>query len=485
MKILPSAGREKSHRTNDRNVLTMLGSLVLCLAGLALIEDAAWATTTYTVNTTLDEIDDNVSDGICHTGANTCTLRAAVMQASRAIDPTVTIALPPGHYVLTRQVSGVADETNGDLNFLSPPTGNPTIRLFGADRATTIIDANQIDRAITVEPGRTLDLRDVTVLNGRAIAGIPNGGGIRNNSGTLIVSDSRVQDNVAGSRGGAIHSTGSLTLFRCDLSANQATFGGALYAEGAAAVTDIRASRVLGNQATQSGGAMIAFGQTRVSETEVSQNSAATIGGGIVAASSLTIVNTTIANNLANTFGGGLTTVDSPSAITNIYNSTIVGNAADQDQDFEGLGGGVYTPGSSGQVNIYNTIIAGNTVSNSPQPDDCRGIIKTHARNLFGNTNGCTIDQISGSWDFLNSLNFLGPLQNNGGPTQTIALLAGSNAINAGTPGAGCLDNTSTTIAIDQREFPRNVGVCDLGAYEFGAIDPNNLIFRNGFEFFE
>ena len=464
-----------------KRFIPTLGALMAIGAILATgLPRVACADITYTVNSTLDQLDDDLLDGICHTAANTCTLRAAVMSASRASGAGATIVLPPGVYGLTRPVTGLNDEENGDLDFLSPSTGNPTIFLMGSGMDTTIIDANQIDRVIEVGLDRTVVINGVTIRHGFTDR---DGGGIAA-FGALTITDSRVEEN-RGRYGGGIHSSNNLSVLHCEFVGNQALdAGGALfYSQQPLILTPllvVSQSRIRGNHAHYGGGVYVAH-TTRIIETEISQNSAATIGGGIVAAFSLTIVNTTIANNLANTFGGGLTTVDSPSAITNIYNSTIVGNAADQDQDFEGLGGGVYTPGSAGQVNIYNTIIAGNTVSNSPQPDDCRGIIKTHARNLFGSTNGCTIDQISGSWDFLNSLNFLGPLQNNGGPTQTIALLAGSNAINAGTPGAGCLDNTSTTIVTDQRGFPRNVGICDLGAYEYGATDPD-VIFRSGFD---
>ena len=69
----------------------------------------------------------------------------------------------------------------------------------------------------------------------------------------------------------------------------------------------------------------------------------------------------------------------------------------------------------------------------------------------------------------------LRPLKNNGGPTQTHALVAGSPAIDAGNPG-GCRDNSGALLQTDQRGFPRNVdgnsdgtARCDIGAVEFGA----------------
>ena len=57
----------------------------------------------------------------------------------------------------------------------------------------------------------------------------------------------------------------------------------------------------------------------------------------------------------------------------------------------------------------------------------------------------------------------LGALQNNGGPTQTMALLAGSPAINAGNP-SGCTDGAGNELTTDQRGVPRP-NPCDMGAY--------------------
>ena len=65
----------------------------------------------------------------------------------------------------------------------------------------------------------------------------------------------------------------------------------------------------------------------------------------------------------------------------------------------------------------------------------------------------------------------LGPLQNNGGPTQTMALLPGSPAIDAGNP-SGCTDGLGHLLTTDQRGYPyrrpdseEKTG-CDMGAFE-------------------
>jgi hypothetical protein len=163
-------------------------------------------------------------------------------------------------------------------------------------------------------------------------------------------------------------------------------------------------------------------------------------------------------------------------SVANIYNSTIAFNFADSDSNNDGSGGGVSS--NSPTFNIYNTLVAGNYHINPAFVDDCDGLVRTHAYNRFGSTSECNITQVSGAYALLNSLNDLGPLQGNGGPTQTVALLAGSNAI--GGAAAVCLDANSNPITTDQRGFLRNVGNCDIGAYEFGSVA--DLIFSNGFE---
>jgi hypothetical protein len=75
----------------------------------------------------------------------------------------------------------------------------------------------------------------------------------------------------------------------------------------------------------------------------------------------------------------------------------------------------------------------------------------------------------NGPGDLNNTGPLLGPLQNNGGPTKTQALLSGSPAIDAGNP-SGCTDGLGNMLTTDQRGMPRpdteDTGGCDMGAYE-------------------
>lgn len=86
----------------------------------------------FAVNTTADLIDDNIADGACHTSANTCSLRAAIMQANHLTTAGlfVTINVPAGTYVLTRAPGSPNDEDAGDLNLNSPLAAGQRITHF-------------------------------------------------------------------------------------------------------------------------------------------------------------------------------------------------------------------------------------------------------------------------------------------------------------------------------------------------------------------
>ncbi len=111
-----------------------------------------------------------------------------------------------------------------------------------------------------------------------------------------------------------------------------------------------------------------------------------------------------------------------------ISNTTFSGNSAAGTTS--GAGGGVYKYDGEGTVTLQNSIIA-----NSPSGGNCSGTIISNGYNLSSD-NTCAFNH---SGDFNNPDPMLGPLQNNGGPTQTMALATGSPAIDAGNP-SGCTD---------------------------------------------
>jgi hypothetical protein len=142
----------------------------------------------------------------------------------------------------------------------------------------------------------------------------------------------------------------------------------------------------------------------------------------------------------------------------NLTALTIALNSADQ-------GGGIFNQaGPNDIVNLHSTIVALNRESdiaplNGP---DLFGAFNSQGHNLYGITDSAaSFTNLEASDLFgtpLAPLNpRLGPLQNNGGPTATLALLSGSPALNKGAPGP-------TTV--DQRGHPRDPKTPDIGAFE-------------------
>lgn len=426
-------------------------TLLLGYTLLALTLSAArpvQADTVFSVDTSADLLDDDIGDGLCHTSANTCSLRAAIMQANHLTVPVTRIQVPAGTYVLVRPPSGVDGDDNGDLNLTAQLNVNQSIVVNGAGAANTIIDGNQSDRVFRVHENRTATLAGLTIRNGRAFQG--QGGGIVV-EGTLTVADCVIENNQTNSAGGGIYNTSIVNVVRTTVRSNIAYLGGGLYSRGEGA---IRNSTFYGNGATGAGGGAY-----------VSSFDAAT----------LYVVNSTFSRNYANGNGGG---IDSEGS-TFLYNTTIVDNDADHDRDeFGGIGGGVLVnPGS--RFVVVNSLIAINTMLDAPIYNDCSGTLEAYGRNYFYDLAGCTLPNAGASG--LITPGTIGALQDNGGPTWTHALLPGSQAIDGTLTGLGCVDENGTQLPSDQRGAARIAGArCDAGAFESGAAA--DRIFRNGFD---
>src|SRR5262249_7387497 len=142
-------------------------------------------------------------------------------------------------------------------------------------------------------------------------------------------------------------------------------------------------------------------------------------GGGIYNDGTLAISNSTFSGNSASGYSVWIVGISLGGGIYNngtltLNNSTISGNSVTFGVYIFGYGGGILT---SGGLNTRNTIIAGNTAGTGP---DISGNLGSLGHNLIGNTTG------GGGFDATDLLNvnpLLGPLQNNGGPTKTRALL--------------------------------------------------------------
>lgn len=205
-------------------------------------------------------------------------------------------------------------------------------------------------------------------------------------------------------------------------------------------------------------------GTTLLTSSSVVNNSGLGNGGGILNQGTLTILNSTLANNSA-TQGGAL--YNELTATTIITNSTVADNSADT------TGGGIYN--DNGSVSLGNTIVARNVGSAAAIADDAHGFFASSGHNLIGSTAG---NSGFGATDITNvasdDLGLAATIAVNQGPTPTLALIAGSPAVDAGDD-ALAVDADGTALAFDQRgsPFDRTVGTSvDIGAFESNIPPP-------------
>jgi hypothetical protein len=281
---------------------------------------------------------------------------------------------------------------------------------------------------------------------------------------TVPISGLTITQGVATPVGGGILNAGILTLSRCTLSGNGALgsgispgSGGGISNSGTLTVMD---STISGNSAAPSyssgggisnSGTLILIGSTVSGNNVTTDGLHASGGGGIRNSGTLTITSSTLSGNTAGLDGGG---IYNGGPLT-ISNSTLSGNSAGS-SSFAG-GGGLYEAGAV--ATLEDTIVAHNTGPTSSP--DVSGSLNSQGHNLIANSQG---GSGYAATDLLNVDPRLGPLQDNGGSTQTMALLPGSPAIDAG-------DNSDAPMW-DQRGAPfRRIvnGTIDIGAYEVQA----------------
>ncbi|MEY2575449.1 MAG: hypothetical protein QOF80_936 [Verrucomicrobiota bacterium] len=444
--------------------------ILLGSTGALTLPNAA-AAPTFTVNSVVDATAASpLDDGKCETSSNngTCTLRAAIMKANHFPGGGVTIVIPAATYGLTIAPSGANDELTGDLNI----TASMTIQ--GAGAATTIIDANKIDRVLSVGSAATVTMTGVTVRNGSSSS---FGGGI-NSDGSLTLNSAVVSGNrsASGSSGGGIVSLKTLILNNTVVSDNQGGGnGGGIFNSGTATVNN---SFISGNLTLSGGygGGILNNGTMTITGSLISGNqtlqgsgvATSGKGGGIWSANgTLTILNSTISNNSAVSDGGGIYN----EATVFTYFTTIAGNLAANDGANNGTGGGIKN--GSGAVNLRTTLVVSNYAGITP--GDLSGTIASQDYNLINLTAGATITGVTAH--NITGINpFLDSLHDNGGVTQTRALFAGSAAVDA-VPAAQCTDQFGAPLPTDQRGAQRGNGGCNIGAYE-GSIS-NSLYGRN------
>ena len=344
------------------------------------------------------------------------------------------------------------------------------------NNAVTVSGGNTVE-VFSVQPTTTASFADLTITGGNTAN---NGGGIS------LGSNAFTTGGVSGS---------NVIVTNCVISNNVTTgMGGGIFVDFYGNLTVIN-STIANNTAGGGGGIMNRDGILAVSGSTIDNNIA-------------TGVDTTQANDWAYLDGGGIydngpyiggsgpygVTTDSTKGITNISNSTITSNTApdggglyvnggyatvtnstivgNHSTDSGGYGGsGIYAYNQTSSLPsaiVNNTIVIGNTNTAGNGvggADDLAGGSYTGSYNLVGNDDSRGLTGGVGNQTWVANPG-LGVLANNGGPTQTIALLAGSPAIGAGSV-ALAVDANGNPLTTDQTGNPRITnGYVDIGAYE-------------------
>jgi hypothetical protein len=399
------------------------------------------------------------------------SLRAAIAQAN--------YQSPGADEIVFSSVSGTINLTIGELEIVD------SVSIEGPGRDVLAISGNNQSRIFNINSSSSdVVISGLTLTNG--LAEKDAGGAIRSvTNGNVSIINSAITGNTAtsgvdsnyyyyGGEGGAVSVTfGSLTITNSELRDNVARYGGAIKILGAELT--ISQSVISGNQAERAAGIYTSQGNSQIWDSIISDNDSVYGASGIENNfGALTLNGVSISGN-----GYGIEAYEAEVTITNstvsgnshegllisqshltIANSTITGNSL-----------GVSSFSSESHVlTLLNTILAGNGwLSGEPDLSTSGSSPTTINSNysLIGDTSNLMPAQLAqinaGTGNLLNVDPMLGPLADNGGPTLTHALLAGSPARNAGDP------TFTSPPAFDQRGsgFARvSGGRIDMGAYE-------------------
>ena len=397
---------------------------------------------------------DDANATSCSGGAGSnCSLRGAITKAN-GTGGAVTIYLQEGGYGLYGE-NGEDANQSGDLDINK---NGGSITIVGDSLSTTTIDGRHNDRifdvADTGSPAR-LNLKNLTLTNGNA--GPMNDGGTIRTYGSLTL-DTVMISNSAGRFGGAIYIRSSydqkLILNRSTIvNATASLDGGGVYATGE--VTTIANSTFANNKAT---GAMGVY----------FSNENAGRGGAIYNNSTLNVSASTFAYNTAKIDGGGILNYSfmGQNAATYINSTTFRGNST--------AVANVATANGNASTTAVTTI-ANSILASSTETENCVNKVddQGNARIVNGGSNldtGISCGFAGNAGSIFGQDPKLGELDDNGGPTPTLALQGGSPAIDAGNP--------ATCAMRDQRGLYAS-GRCDIGAYEYNA-GPTLLVLSGG-----
>ena len=326
---------------------------------------------------------------------------------------------------------------------------------------TLTINAEVEDDSSAVR-GRATRITNNTATG--AMAGTGGGGVYAETGADVTITGAVIEDNAAtgasGSGGGLLVADGaSVSVFLGSISNNQANRAGGgielfddVLSDDPTTVSLSKVS-VLDNEiatpAPGNGGGLHAGGGAVVTADQSTfANNSATEGGGlwINVDGRLTLSNSTVSGNAATGDGGGV--YDNGGARISVSSATVADNTA-------GANGGGFVSESTGRFSFQNTILANNDASTG---DDCFGTFQSGGFNLIESTQNCTIRGTTAS-NIVGADPALAPLADNGGPTQTRALMQSSRAIN----------NGQSEFDVDQRGLQRRFTPDDIGAFELGG----------------
>jgi chitodextrinase len=373
-----------------------------------------------------------------------CTAAALISDISTANSSNGTVTLTSGCTYTLTTVNNTTDSGGVGLPVIK---GKVTIQGSGATIARSTASGTPVFRIFDVASGGSLTLNSVTISNGLANNGTAGGGGIMSH-GTLTVTGSTFTGNSApassGTSGGGINNSGTLNLSTSTFTGNTGQEGGAVFNQKNATIIN---DTFAGNTATiYGGGALLnAAGTMTVTGSTFTGNTGPG-GGAIDNDTTLNISDSTFTGNTGGTNGGGA--IDN-FGTTTVTQTTFAGNSS--------LYGANILNYTGFTLKISMSIVAngqgGGPNCGGGQPVSDAG---------YNIDTGSTCGFSTASHSLSNTSPHLGPLAANGGPTQTMALPAGSPAVDAiPASTSGCTGST------DQRGIARPQGAgCDIGAYE-------------------
>jgi hypothetical protein len=365
---------------------------------------------------------------------------------------------------------------SGTFVLTAPLTFDHELSLFGIDGA--VLDGNDSVKILTGS-SPSLTVQNLSFVNGYA-SSFEYGGAIFMTSGVLTVEDSVFSSNYSANSAGAIYTTNA-TIVRSEFSDNEAAReGGAIYSrpDGYLDVVD---STFDGNMA-QVGGAIRSYRGTTVVAVRSTfvGNSASANGGAITSYSYAGSVNSTFVGNSAGTNGGAISIapeVDGFTGRAEVFFSTFLDNeAVDQ-------GDAIHLENSGQPSSLGGNIFAGSRPfaqvrTDGPDVEDEGGNVFTTSESSeadLGISQASTLFSQS-----VSSIFGTNPaLADNGGATETVALVCESPALDAvptTTVAAVSIAETPYSVVSDQRQVTRT-GLFDAGAYEGAgcAVKPDEL----------